>query len=81
MRKAPAIVMTGASFRHFIGVDDGIRTHGPQDHNREQGITDRPVRQVNTGQGRFPGYETQRLAKARREPPLPSRSHSRTRRS
>jgi hypothetical protein len=33
MRKAPAIVMTGASFRHFIGVDDGIRTHGPQDHN------------------------------------------------
>ena len=33
MGKAPAIVMTGASFRHFTGVDDGIRTHGPQDHN------------------------------------------------
>ena len=31
--QAPAIVMTGASFRHFTGVDDGIRTHGPQDHN------------------------------------------------
>jgi hypothetical protein len=29
MRKAPAIVMTGAFVRHFTGVDDGIRTRDP----------------------------------------------------
>ena len=31
--RGPAVIPAGPPDLHFIGVDDGTRTHDPQDHN------------------------------------------------